>query len=238
MSNIQEQINVLIEIQEVEMDLFKVERQIQALNSEAATLDKAAIEYEGRVAQGKSELEALRRNYRELESESKINADIIVKSNEKLRGVKTNKEYQATLKEIEEIRKKNSVIEDRMLQFLEEIESAETAIADSEKELADFLDAGREKKAVLVQKADQECLNIETLNEKKSSIAAKAEPEIIAVLESVRKKVRGPAVVAAQDSICTGCHMNIPPQLFNELQRFDQVRYCPHCHRIIYWKKK
>jgi hypothetical protein len=48
----------------------------------------------------------LKKSYRELESESKVNREMIVKSNEKLRAVKTNKEYQSILKEIEEIRKK------------------------------------------------------------------------------------------------------------------------------------
>jgi hypothetical protein len=46
------------------------------------------------------------------------------------------------------------------------------------------------------------------------------------------------AVAPVQQAICMGCHMNIPAQLFNELQRFDELRFCPHCHRIIYWKAK
>jgi predicted nucleic acid-binding Zn-ribbon protein len=69
----------------------------------------------------KKALDDLKKSYRELESESKVNREMIVKSNEKLRAVKTNKEYQSILKEIEEIRKKNSGIEDQMLDQLEAI---------------------------------------------------------------------------------------------------------------------
>jgi predicted nucleic acid-binding Zn-ribbon protein len=29
--------------------------------------------------------------------------------------------------------------------------------------------------------------------------------------------------------------MNIPPQMYNELHRFDSLKNCPHCQRIIYW---
>jgi predicted nucleic acid-binding Zn-ribbon protein len=72
---------------------------------------------------------------------------------------------------------------------------------------------------------------------KKGEIESKADPENIVLLDDVRKKVRGNPLVPVQGSICMGCHMNIPAQLFNELQRFDELRFCPHCHRIIYWKE-
>jgi predicted nucleic acid-binding Zn-ribbon protein len=30
--------------------------------------------------------------------------------------------------------------------------------------------------------------------------------------------------------------MNIPPQVYNELQRCDSLKYCPSCFRIIHWQ--
>ena len=237
MSNIQEQINILVEVQDVEVEIIQADRQIHALDNEAAALDHAAHEHEVHVTAEKAALDELRKNYRELESESKINAEMIVKSNEKLRAVKTNKEYQSTLKEIEEIRKKNSAIEDRMLEQLENIDTAEAAVRQKETELSDFMQACREKKEALTAKAQEERQAVESLNEKKKQISAKADPKMIVVLDDVKKKVRGMAVVPAQQATCMGCHMNIPAQLYNELQRFDELRFCPHCHRIIYWKE-
>ena len=238
MSDIREQIKILSDVQAVEMEIGKTDRQIQALENEAELLDHTAGEHEERVTVEKTALEVLKKIYREFESESKINAEMIVKSNEKLRAVKTNKEYQSTLKEIEEIRKKNSGIEDQMLEKLEAIESAETAIKEKEGELTDFINRCQEKKESLAGRVARERQTVEALKEKKREISAKADPKSIAILEDVRKKVRGLAVVPVQQAICTGCHMNIPPQLFNELQRFDEIRHCPHCQRIIYWQEK
>jgi hypothetical protein len=236
MNDIREQIRILVEVQDVEMEINKADRQVQLLENEADALEHTAGEHEDHVAQEKAALEDLRKNYRELESESKINAEQIVKSNEKLRSVKTNKEYQSTLKEIEDIRKKNSAVEDRMLEHLEAIEAAEKTIKEKQIEMDDFLRECKEKKEALMAKAQRERQAVETLNEKKSHVSAKADSRWIAVLDDVKKKVRGLAVVPVQQSICMGCHMNIPPQLFNELQRFDEIRYCPHCQRIIYWQ--
>ena len=238
MNDIREQIGILVEVQDVETEINKADRQIQSLENEADALEHAAGEYEGRVAQEKTALDDLRKNYRELESESKMNAEQIVKSNEKLRSVKTNKEYQAILKEIDEIRKKNSAIEDRMLERLEAIETAESTVKDKQSELTDFLRECKEKREALLARAQRERQAMETLNEKKGQVSAKVDSKWIAVLDDVKKKVRGLAVVPVEQAICMGCHLNIPPQLFNELQRFDEIRYCPHCHRIIYWQEQ
>ncbi|MCB2148037.1 MAG: hypothetical protein KQI81_16295 [Deltaproteobacteria bacterium] len=237
MSNIQEQINILVEVQGVEVEILQADRLVNALSDEVTAMDQAAAERKALVSAEKETLDALKKSYRELESESKINAGMIVKSNEKLRGVKTNKEYQSILKEIDETRKKNSGIEDRMLELLDAIESAEAAAKVKEAELAGFLQSCQEKKESFAVKAQRERQAVDALNEKKAQISAKADPELITVLDDVKKKVRGLAVVPVQQAICMGCHMNIPAQLFNELQRFDELRFCPHCHRIIYWKE-
>ena len=237
MSNIQDQIKILVEVQGVEVEMLQADRQLTALRAEAVALDQELAERETLAAAERKTLDDLKKSYRAYESESKVNVEMIVKSNEKLRAVKTNKEYQSILKEIEEIRKKNSAIEDRMLEQLEAIESTEQAIKDKGAQLEGFIQSSLEKKEMLVGKAQRERQAVETLNEKKAQISARADQKIITLLDEVKKKVRGKAVVPVQQAICMGCHMNIPAQLFNELQRFDQLRFCPHCHRIIYWKE-
>jgi predicted nucleic acid-binding Zn-ribbon protein len=238
MRTIQEQINILVEVQGVELEIHQAGRLVNALIDEAAALDRAVAERESLVSSEKAALGDLKKAYRELESESKVNAEMIVKSNEKLRAVKTNKEYQSILKEIDEMRKKNSGVEDRMLEQLEAIESAASALKEKEVELAGFVESYQVKKEAFAAKEKRERQAVEALNEKKARISANADPVIINVLDDVKKKVRGLAVVPVQQAICMGCHMNIPAQLFNELQRFDELRFCPHCHRIIYWKEQ
>lgn len=238
MSDIQQQLSILIEVQDVEMQMHRSGRHIEALRSEGLAMDRVVEEREASLAAAKAALAALRKSYREREAETRVNADMIVKRNEKLRAVKTNKEYQSVLKEIEELRKKNSGIEDQMLEQLDRIEAAEAAVQDRERDLAEAVDSCRKKKTAVDAQIQREQAAIEALTAKKAEIGAQADPKLITVLESVKQKVRGQAVVPAQQATCMGCHMNIPAQLFNELQRFDELRFCPHCHRIIYWKEK
>jgi predicted nucleic acid-binding Zn-ribbon protein len=45
-------------------------------------------------------------------------------------------------------------------------------------------------------------------------------------------------VVAVWKEVCDGCHMSIPPQLYNELQKSNELITCPSCSRIIYWENR
>ena len=61
-------------------------------------------------------------------------------------------------------------------------------------------------------------------------------PDVRRRYEMIKVRRNGVAVVSARSAICSGCNMNLPPQLFNELQRSDELIYCPNCNRIIYWE--
>ena len=50
-------------------------------------------------------------------------------------------------------------------------------------------------------------------------------------------EARGLAVVSVRGGTCQGCNMNIPPQLYNVLQRGLSIETCPSCHRLIYWEE-
>ena len=62
------------------------------------------------------------------------------------------------------------------------------------------------------------------------------DPQLRSKYEMIFDRRGGNAVVAAVDCICTGCRMRIPPQFYNELLKFRDIRQCPNCHRILFWK--
>ena len=238
MSMIQEQLEILIALQDVELTLTRTEGQIKSLGDETTKLENEAAERETLVTAESRALEELKKSYRELDAETKTNSDKIAKSDAKLRSVKTNKEYQSILKEIEDIRKQTSDIEDRMLEQLDLIEAQEVQIKEKMAQLESFRESCRRRKADIDGQVAGAQQTISDLNQKIASIRESAAPETIAALERVKARVRGMAVVPAQGEVCMGCHMNIPAQLFNDLLRFDELHYCPHCRRILYWKEK
>jgi predicted nucleic acid-binding Zn-ribbon protein len=54
--------------------------------------------------------------------------------------------------------------------------------------------------------------------------------------EFIRSRRNGSAVAPVSEGVCLGCHMNILPQQFIDLQKGVEILQCPHCQRILYWQ--
>jgi predicted nucleic acid-binding Zn-ribbon protein len=44
------------------------------------------------------------------------------------------------------------------------------------------------------------------------------------------------ALVPVRDGICSGCRLQLPPQLIAEVKRKEDLLACSYCHRILYWE--
>ena len=72
------------------------------------------------------------------------------------------------------------------------------------------------------------------LEEKRADAAKAVDPNLLRRYDAVRKK-RMPAMVPlAPPNTCTGCRMNVPPQLYNTLKANLGFDTCPSCMRIIH----
>ncbi|HEY7534333.1 MAG TPA: C4-type zinc ribbon domain-containing protein, partial [Thermodesulfobacteriota bacterium] len=73
----------------------------------------------------------------------------------------------------------------------------------------------------------------ETKKQEKKRVVSIVNPDFLIIYERIRRR-NGVAVARARNELCTGCNMNIPPQLFNEVLTNKRMIQCPNCHRILY----
>ena len=60
------------------------------------------------------------------------------------------------------------------------------------------------------------------------------EPNLLSKYRAPEKKsVSGPAVVPLRGEICSGCNMNVRPQIINEVLA-GEIRACSQCGRLLY----
>ena len=90
---------------------------------------------------------------------------------------------------------------------------------------------GREAEEAL-RKADSE---LKVFEDQKQEIVKDIDARTLSKYDFIRKNRNGVAIAGVTKGLCTACHMNLPPQFFNELMKTDQLLTCPNCHRIIYW---
>jgi len=72
--------------------------------------------------------------------------------------------------------------------------------------------------------------------QKRVALQQNVSAELISRYERIKKRNKGIGVTFVWKAVCNGCHMNIPPQLYNEVQRSEELFSCPNCNRIIYFQ--
>jgi hypothetical protein len=181
----------------------------------------------------------LNQKYRDYETDVRMNLDAIKKSEAKLSSVKTNKEYQAFLKEIDDIKVKNSKLEDDMIEFLDRIEEAENTLNTKKAEYSELQTRLNNEKETIQKETEEGKRRLEILDAQLKTVAAGIDAGLLATYNRVKAlQSNAIGIVAVTDAVCQGCNMNIPPQMYNELQRGDSLKRCPICDRIIYWKNE
>jgi predicted nucleic acid-binding Zn-ribbon protein len=232
-----EQIAALVNIQQIELEMSKIQTKLGQVNQRFEEFDVKQIDLKQTIEQQESTIKEMNRQYRTYESEAQTALDRIKKSEAKLSSVKTNKEYQSSLKEIDDLKEKNSKLEDEMIEFLDriEIENHELKLKTAAySTLKTQIDAEKET----IQKEAQEARRqLEKLEAEWKTISETIDAELLVTFNRIKtNQTNKIGIVAVRKAVCQGCHMNIPPQLYNELQRGDKLQRCPICQRIIYWR--
>ena len=230
-------IGTLLKLQQIDMETEKLGAYLQNVPVQIKNLDTRLDEFTRNVEDDENLITELNKKYRAYESDIQSNVGKIEKSQEKLRAVKTNKEYQSSLKEIDDIKAINSKLEDAMLEFLEQIETAEQSLNENKQQYSRIVDELEDEKKALIQAAEQGEKELARLRSDRDAVVAALGTGLMDIYEyQLTKQGDGIAIVDVKNEVCQGCNMNIPPQMYNELQRDISLKYCPSCERIIYWQ--
>lgn len=235
-TNIAEQIDILIKLQELDFQIYKLKAHRQAKPQELERL-QADFEQNGlevkALEDGWKSLQ-VKRKEKEIDLQSK--EENVKKLEAQLYKVKTNKEYTALQKEIEGLKADDSVLEDEILQILEDADKVKIDLSKEKEELAAEEKNLKENQERIKQELDRIEKELGGLELKRESITPHIEKTILARYERILVNKYGLAMVAVENGACQGCHMNLPPQVINEIRMKDQIIICESCARILYIK--
>ena len=233
-----EQIKVLVKLQHLDTETVRIKSTLNDVSKKLEDLDSSLKEIEQTIKDQESVLNELTKEYRDYESDVKMNLGKNIKSQERLRSVKTNKEYQSMLKEIEDVNSKNSSIEDKMIECLERMDETEEIIAKKKDEYLLFSDRIKSEKENIEREAGINKKKLDELDMDRKNVSGLIDSQLFKKYLVIREQQQGGlAVVPVKDAVCHGCNVNLPPQLYNELFRYDSLKFCPNCHRVIYLKE-
>ncbi len=159
----------------------------------------------------------------------------IERSREKLARCRNEREALAAQRELEELRKlqRDREIEISRLEVLSQqarmdVEGAGTKRAS----ILEELDAGHGQVTLRLGTAET---RVSEVRQRREEAVRSLDAALYRRYELVRKR-RGSAVAHTTDGICSGCHIALPPMMFQTLRRAAKLEQCPNCNRILYFR--
>lgn len=231
------QLSMLIELQEIDTHLRGLAEQKDRLPEALASLDRKRAANQEELARTKEGLQAAQKNKRDRDQDLETAAQKIEKLKARSTEIKTNKEYQAVLKEIETAELEKKTVEDEILALMEKIDASAAAITAAEskaKEEEAAIDSEQKEHEAAIVKVEQELTATE---QKRQETAARVDPSLLSQYQKLLVSKAGFAIAEARGESCSGCYMSIPPQVYVNVKRNETIINCPHCGRILYFKE-
>ena len=230
------QLQFLIELQKFDLRIFEIQEQQQHIPELIRNAQAPLLEVGHRLKLLKDAGEALTKERRSSEQELSVQEEHIHKIRGRLNELKTNKEYQAHLFEIELARKKKDLLEEAVLSVLERIEQNEKEAKELEEGLREAEERFEREKTQLESQVNSLNQELSELERQHQEHARLMDAKLLSRYSKLKSARKGFAVAQVRNGTCSGCRLQIPPQLIAEVKRGDELLNCSYCHRILYWE--
>lgn len=229
-----EDLRRLVRLQDVMLQVEGLNEKIAAVPEEVARLEKALLAAGNETEKGKAALKDLQKERRRLEMELMGVESRIQKYQSQLAEVKTNKEYQAMLHEIEACRQERSRLDEKILLDMEAAEKGDAAhhrLEEDLKEMRRKTDQGKEElqRRLALLKSNKEALDRDRQELQRTIPGLWLDPFL-----KVARQRKGLALVPVRDELCGGCHVRVMPKLIQEVRRSIGLIACDSCKRFLY----
>ncbi len=224
----------LLDLQKVDQEIASLTKDIDQLPAEEAKRRRRLEELERVASERHSRAIKTELDIRALENAVRGSDDEIKRLNERLNIVRNNAEYQATLFQIEAVRKDRDATQEECLKFLDQIEGqrAEVATAkaavDEERKVFDgFLaeaDKLRQSRAGAIAEA----------RGRRQGLTQGLPEDLIREYDGLFKTRERLAVCAVDNGYCQGCYNKITMNDTAKLMGKASIVRCGSCQRILH----
>jgi hypothetical protein len=231
---VKDKLKTLYELQQVDLKLDGLLEERGDLPADVEELEKKISTLKGQIKENEEYLKKAVSRKKEIDKELDEVRKRIDKFTEMRIKVKTNREYDALSKQID-----NS--KDKLQELHKELENIQAKEAVAGKEVEKLKTEYTEEEQVYSsKKVELEELVSLTHDEEKRYVkererfAQKIDRQTLSRYEMIRKATRGKAIVpVVRRNACGGCYNVLPPQRLLDLRQMDKIYSCDHCGRIL-----
>ncbi len=233
--NLRAQIEALESLATLDASLAKLEAELRGEGERLSDKKSQLKKLDERFESTRASVGDMDRTRGELLQDARQMSVQMERSREKLARCRTERELNATQREIEELRK---LYRDRELEIEKINGLAEQARSEMEK-------ANQEREVLTTDMAkdDASATRLDSLEtavsaerEKRKELVKAVPPALYRRYEMIRKR-RGSALAWTFQGTCSACHISLSPMAFQRLRRGEDFDQCPSCQRILYYRE-
>ena len=231
-----EQLKLLIELQVHDAKIQELEGALKAFPAKFEAMHADVRKVEALLERERTQLHDTEAWRKRQETEARDQEDALIRAKQRSSMVKNVKEHMANERELESNRKNTQSREEEVARLSGAVVTAKKALEQHEKDFAEMKSHVTGEEAAARSEMSAVEKQIAAAKRGREDAANAVDPAALKRYSAIRMR-RGLALAPVKAGTCQGCHMNIPPQLFNTLQRGLSIETCPNCNRIIYWDR-
>ena len=225
-------------------DLWKLQEIDIALHARHASLediesrlgeDEALVAARERVRALADQLGRARSAQKEIEQETDDLRAKITPLEAKLYAgsIRNPKELSDLQADIDQLKRHLSSLEDRDLEALTVLETAEAEHATAAAEFETIESQHGAEQHELVGRAEQLREDIASYDEQRRGQVEHVDTATLRTYDHLRSAHQGRALAKLDRNLCTGCRISLPTSVVNRARAGTTLEHCPNCERIL-----
>jgi predicted nucleic acid-binding Zn-ribbon protein len=230
---LKKKLETLGQLQDIDLLINSMKNTQKSLNDELGDIAQAVDVVREEVSVMENRLAQLEKEKSALEENHAAELLNISRSETNMKEIKTNKEFQAVGREISAARKQVSELEDQVLQKISQIEELSGEVAARKVSLGELVENSALRTSEKQSEIDKVQMDIDSDIARRDVLTKEVPASLLKRYTTLRDQRRGQALAIARDGYCLGCNMHLPPQLYNNLFKYEELLACPHCQRML-----
>lgn len=235
-TELKESLSKLEMVQELDLQLWNINKKIAEFPARLAPMEEELKTLKLKLDEKKKIIDELERVRKQQVAALDISEDRIKRSEERMGQVKTDLEFSALQREIESTKKNIEIMHKTTAQAEADFKTNKEEYTTLENTIAALTTKIEEETAKINGETTGFDTNVSELNAKRKSAIEGISARILSVYDRTRMAKMGIGIALATAGKCRGCNLTLPAQVYNEIQRFEELTSCPMCKRILFYK--
>lgn len=231
----QSDLELLLKLQVIDYDLGELERSKEYLPDMMENLHREIRETQGKLQEAREQQQLASLKQKNLELEIKTKEADLARYQQQMMTIKTNKEYDALVAEIDSIKTTVAADETGLLETIETLSALEKEIAALQEREAGISENNSKQLKILQEKIDSIGAKAAAKADERHVIISSVSRPTLQIYERVRRGKGGQVVVVVKKRACSSCYKALTAKKVQEIKRNDRIETCDNCGCLLYW---